>query len=268
LLAIAAASAGTYVSAAVSLMGAAGRRLEIGRTTAAQVASAFTNRLAPAGLGGMTTNVQYLRAAGSTRAEAITAVGLNSMGGFIVHLTGVAAIVPLLGAGHTHLRVSGPELPDRWPYLVVAVAVFGLVGLVRWWAVVRRKVAPVARATLAALRASIGKPRTGLTLLLGAAGITSCYTLALAAACQAFGVGLPLTTITAVFLGGSAVAAAAPTPGGLGALEAALVAGLTAAGASSGPAIAAVLVYRLVTYWLPVIPGGVAYHLLRKSGSL
>lgn len=78
-------------------------------------------------------------------------------------------------------------------------------------------------------------PPAAVALLLGAAGITAGYVAALAAAGQAFGVQLPLATIAAVFLCGSAVASAASTPGGLGALEAALVARLTAAGSASGP---------------------------------
>ena len=59
----------------------------------------------------------------------------------------------------------------------------------------------------------------------------------------------------AVYLGASVIAAASPTPGGLGAIEAAPIAGLTGIGISSGPAVSAVLVYRLATYWLPVLPG-------------
>ena len=58
-----------------------------------------------------------------------------------------------------------------------------------------------------------------------------------------------------MYLGASIIAAAAPTPGGLGALEAAVVAGLTGVGMESGAAVAAVLSYRLVTYWLPILPG-------------
>lgn len=268
LLALCAAATATYIAAAVSLMGAVGRRLELGRTTAAQLAAAFSNRLAPAGLGGMSTNVMYLRAAGSSRVEAITAVGLNSVAGFLIHLVGVAAIVPLLGAGHARLRFSGPELPDRWPWLLVAVVALAVVGSWHWWAFVRRFVGSALGALLDAMRASLRRPRPTLVLLAGAGGITTAYTLALAAACEAFSVGLPLATVTAVYLGGSAAAAVAPTPGGLGALEAALVAGLTAAGASSGPAIAAVLTYRLVTYWVPVLPGAVSFHVLRRSGWL
>ncbi|MDQ1418388.1 MAG: hypothetical protein QOJ52_350 [Acidimicrobiaceae bacterium] len=265
---IVAASAVTYLSAAVSLMGAASRRLGLGRTTAVQLAAAFTNRLAPAGIGGMATNVRYLEATGYSRPAAIAALGMNSLGGFVVHLIGVLTIVPLFGAGHTHFRLSGPELPDRWPLLAVVVGVLAAAGLIRWGALLRRRLGPPIRSASAVLSSTLGNPRAAFALLCGATGVTAGYIAALAAAGQAFGVGLPLATVAAVFLGGSAVAAAAPTPGGLGALEAALVAGLTAAGAASGPAIAAVLVYRLITYWLPIIPGAVAYHILRRDGTL
>ena len=62
----------------------------------------------------------------------------------------------------------------------------------------------------------------------------------------------------------SAIAAASPTPGGLGAIEAALVAGLTGVGLGSGAAVSAVLTYRLATYWLPVAPGWIALNLLQR----
>jgi undecaprenyl-diphosphatase len=99
----------------------------------------------------------------------------------------------------------------------------------------------------------------------GSAGVTAGYALALVAAAHAFGLSVGVASVVAVYLGGSAVAAVAPTPGGLGALEASLVAGLTAAGAAAGPAVAAVLVFRLVTFWLPTLPGFIAYRVLRRS---
>ena len=63
-----------------------------------------------------------------------------------------------------------------------------------------------------------------------------------------------------------ALAAAAPTPGGLGAIEAALVAGLTGVGMQPGPAVSAVLLYRLATYWLPVLPGWLCWRSLQHRG--
>src|SRR4030095_3296325 len=55
---------------------------------------------------------------------------------------------------------------------------------------------------------------------------------------------------------------------GLVAMEAALVVGLTTAGAQTGPAVAAVLAFRLLTFWLPILPGWLAYRSLRTAGTL
>jgi uncharacterized protein (TIRG00374 family) len=53
------------------------------------------------------------------------------------------------------------------------------------------------------------------------------------------------------------------TPGGLGFVEAGLVGTLTLAGVPGSAALAATLLYRLVSYWLPIPAGGVAYLLFR-----
>jgi uncharacterized protein (TIRG00374 family) len=54
------------------------------------------------------------------------------------------------------------------------------------------------------------------------------------------------------------------TPGGLGFVEAGLAATLTLAGVSSGDAVLATLAYRLVSYWLPLVLGPIAYRLHRR----
>jgi uncharacterized protein (TIRG00374 family) len=54
------------------------------------------------------------------------------------------------------------------------------------------------------------------------------------------------------------------TPGGLGFVEAGLVATLTLAGVSPSHALVATLVYRLVAFWLPIPLGGAAYALFRR----
>ena len=87
---------------------------------------------------------------------------------------------------------------------------------------------------------------------------------ALAAAVAAFDGGVSFAQVGAVYLGASVIAAAAPTPGGLGAMEAALVAGLTGVGMEPSIAVAAVLSYRLLTYWLPVLPGWLSFHYLER----
>ncbi|MGH9280813.1 MAG: lysylphosphatidylglycerol synthase transmembrane domain-containing protein, partial [Acidimicrobiales bacterium] len=115
--------------------------------------------------------------------------------------------------------------------------------------------------------ASLGRSPGRLAALFGgSAAVTLAYVGALAAAVAAFHGGLGIAQVGAVYLGASALAAVAPTPGGLGAIEAALVAGLTGVGMASGSAVAAVLSYRLVTYWLPILPGWISLRALSRRG--
>jgi uncharacterized protein (TIRG00374 family) len=62
------------------------------------------------------------------------------------------------------------------------------------------------------------------------------------------------------------LASSAPTPGGVGAVEAALIAGLTAFGVNPGTALAAAFGYRLVSAWIPVLIGWVLYNRLQRRG--
>ena len=90
------------------------------------------------------------------------------------------------------------------------------------------------------------------------------YILCLAACIQALGGSAPLASIALVYLTGSALGSAVPTPGGLGAVEAALSAGLTAAGLPGATAVSAVLLFRTLTFWLPVPVGWGAFNYLER----
>jgi uncharacterized membrane protein YbhN (UPF0104 family) len=92
--------------------------------------------------------------------------------------------------------------------------------------------------------------------------------VALDATVRAFGGSLGLVSVAAVYLIGSAVAGAAPTAGNVGAIEPALAIGLTASGAPAAAMLAAVLVFRIIGYWMPVLPGIVALTTLRRRGDL
>src|SRR5690606_27971137 len=80
----------------------------------------------------------------------------------------------------------------------------------------------------------------------------------------AFGASVGVAVMGAVLFGGKAVAGAAPTPGGLGAVEATLIGGLSGAGVDPAVATPAVLVFRLLTNWAVVVPGWWSLRLLRR----
>jgi hypothetical protein len=88
--------------------------------------------------------------------------------------------------------------------------------------------------------------------------------LCLMAACRAVGLPVGVTTLAGIYLGVQIVRQVPLTPGGVGVVDTALVAGLTAAGAPAFPAAAAVVLYRLLSCWLLLPAGGAAAVLLRR----
>jgi uncharacterized protein (TIRG00374 family) len=92
--------------------------------------------------------------------------------------------------------------------------------------------------------------------------------LALDASLRAFSTTLAVPALVVVFLAASTLGSAAPTPGGLGAVEAALVGGLTATGVALAPALTAVLAFRTATFWLPAPIGWVAFVALGRRGRI
>jgi uncharacterized protein (TIRG00374 family) len=89
---------------------------------------------------------------------------------------------------------------------------------------------------------------------------------ALALCVRAFGGGVAISSLAATYMAVKLIAGAAPTPGGLGAVEAGLIAGLTALGMPAGPATSAVLTYRLLSYWLNIPLGAGFLAVVQRKG--
>jgi glycosyltransferase 2 family protein len=259
-------SAVTYLASAVALMGAVLPRLRFWPTVLAQTASSFVNRVSPANVGGMALNARFLQKSGVDTSSGVAAVGVNSLVGAIVHL--VLIVVFFAWAGHGLSNAF--KLPSTSKLLLILAVVMAVIGIVLATRPGRRfavgKLIPGLKSAATSLQRVGQKPGKMLMLFGGSAAVTLAYIGGLAASIQAFGGGPGLILIGAVYLGAAAIAAAAPSPGGLGAIEAALIAGLTAVGMHAGPAVSAVLLYRLATYWLPIAPGWLSWRtLLRRD---
>ncbi|MCW3845016.1 flippase-like domain-containing protein, partial [Micromonospora yasonensis] len=249
------ASAATYLLSAQALRLAAAGRIPFRRTVAVQVAASFVNRLAPGALGGAALSVRYLRQQGLPVPAAATAVAVDRVAGVL----GVALLVPVLlpfargSRRHLATAATGRGLAVLLTVLAVlllAAAAFAVPRLRVRMRAARRQVAE-------ALRALARSGRIGPLLVVSVA-LTLAYGAALWLALLA--VGLPadpalIAPVVLVSVVGEGVSTVAPTPGGLGAAEAALVSGLLIYGLRPEIAVAGVLVYRLATFWLPVLPG-------------
>ena len=90
------------------------------------------------------------------------------------------------------------------------------------------------------------------------------YALTLGAACRAYGIDLSLAELLLINAAASAFAGLIPVPGGVGAAEAGITAGLVAVGVDDSTAFAIALTHRLCTYYLPPIWGYFSMKWLRK----
>ena len=143
-------------------------------------------------------------------------------------------------------------------YLIAGLAL-GLIGaflfvpkLRRWLATAVR---PRLREVLGDLVELAREPKRLALIVLGCAATTLGAALALWASIEAFGGDTSFVTVTIVTMVGGTLASAAPTPGGVGAVEAALIGGLAAFGVPAAIAVPSVLLYRVLTCWLPVFIG-------------
>jgi len=262
LLAALAISSIGYVAGAISLQGSLEQAIPIWPATETTLATAFTGLLAPQGVGALTTNLHFLDKQGVPPAIGATAVGLNAVAGVLVHMVSLVVAVAVCGRS----LLGNVRVPPRWELLVAAAVVAVVVGAIVWSPFGQRKVIPQVLRSARALGATLRQPVRAAQLFGGSALITVSNALALAFALDAFGRTIPTGKVIAVYLVGAAIASVAPTPGGLGALEAALVAGLTAVGSPAGTAVGGVLVFRLLTFWLPIVPGAWTLKRLRSRG--
>jgi uncharacterized membrane protein YbhN (UPF0104 family) len=262
-----------YVTNGVALRAGSGLPLGIRVSTSVQCAAAAANRIIPAGLGAIAVNLRFLERRGLPRSAGLATIASLRVVCGLVHLAALALVAFLLGDSRITSSLTGP-LRDTLssigiaPVCLVIGAIVATFGLVLSRRGVRDRLrAPVAT-FLAHLRALAHSPGRATVLTTSLAGTKVAQVIALTASARAFGGHVSVLAVAAVYLVGSAVAGAAPTAGNVGAIEPALAIGLTAAGGPAAAMVAAVLVYRLIGYWLPVIPGVIALTGLRRRGDL
>ncbi len=249
------------VLSGVSIMGSSATALPFWKTTAVQVAAAFTGRTTPGGVGFFGVNIAFMERRGFRRASALGVTMLNMAATSVVG--GLWCLVGLLAIGGRSLEGLG--IPEGWPIAAAVGVLVVVVGLLATPLGRRRLVQPalpVVRELLGTLR----KPVRALQLFGGVTGYLIISGLGLAAALAAFHAPVPVFGVIAVFMVGQTLGHIVPIPGGIGPTEALMIGGLTALGIVPTVAVAAVLAARLLTYWLPVLPGVAVFRYLQHHG--
>ena len=236
--------------------------------------------LSAGGAGGVVLSYWALRKAGMRRAEAAERMVAFLVLLYAFYVLAVIVFGVLLETG----VLAGPN-PVSMTIVPAAIAggvaiVFLLIMLIpgdlerrlslegtNWASRTALKLSQVPATISTGTRLAFGfarEPRKGGLAVLGASGFWAANIGILWATFMAFGVALPIGVLVMGFFVGMA-ANLAPDPAGVGAVDGGLIGAFVIFGESASTVIAAVLVYRLIAFWMPLPPGIVAFLQLRRT---
>lgn len=238
-----------------------------------------TKLLAAGGAGGIALTVWALRAAGlSARAVARRMTSFEIllyavfMGALVVFGGGIA-----LGLFTGASRPALTAIPAAFGAVVIAlVAIVGfqadhaerwltaMAGRYRRGRSLLKKLSKVPRTLHEGVTTTVEILRSPNPGLLGAVGYWAFDLATLWAAFHAFGSSPAMAVIVVAYFVGQ-LGNALPIPGGIGGVEGGMIGAFVAFGVSGSTAALAVVAYRLISFWLPVLPGSVAYLQLRSA---
>ena len=258
-------SVATYVGAGLTLVAFSPERLSLWRSTEVHLASAVVSLVAPAGVGGAAINLRFLNRKGVPTAVGVATVALVQVVQFIVTVVLLVVLAAMTG------QSTGLTLPSGWVLVaagavVVVAAVVLTIPRARTWA--WAKIEPTYRQVWPRLVWVMSNP---MRLALGVGGaltLSLSYILSFSASLWAFGYTVPFAVLAITYLASNTVGSIVPSPGGIGPVELALTAGLVAAGVPYGVALSTAIVYRLVTFWIPIPVGWLSLQRLQKVGDL
>ncbi|MFG2385109.1 lysylphosphatidylglycerol synthase transmembrane domain-containing protein [Streptomyces avermitilis] len=262
LLVGATAAVSTWVSSALAQQGAVAQPLPGGRLVAVQFAASAANHVLPAGIGAGAVNLRFLTRCGLPVARSATALAVKTVAGAVVR--GVLIAVLALACPGV-LRI--PHVPAVAHAPAIAVAVVLAMGAAIA-ALLSGPLRRAIRAVLADVRAVHRQPARAAALWGGSLAFALLHASVVVAVTQSLELPLSPALVALAYLAASGAAALLPTPGGIGSLDAALALALTLAGSPAATAASAVLGYRLLTVWLPLLPGLLVLGLLVRRKTL
>jgi len=255
----------TFVASGVSVRGAVATPLPLLPCVVLQSAMKFINLTVPSSAGRIGMNLRFLQRMGTPLPEAVAAGAVDDASETIVQVALFLIVIPLV-----HVSVDTSQFHGTGPdtRLVLAIVAAVLISVVVLLAVpkLRAKVVPPLKQALAGLWSVARDRHKRLELFGGTVGSELLYAISLGATCLAYGVHLNLAELVFVNTAASVLSSLIPVPGGIGAAEASLSAGLIAMGVDESTAFAIALTQRLCTFYLPPIWGYLSLRWLTRKG--
>jgi uncharacterized protein (TIRG00374 family) len=232
-----------------------------------QLAQSYVGLAVPTTAARIAMNVRFFQKQGFRSGAALAMGGLDGFAGFLVEVSLLLGLL-LFTPSSLAFDLDAPSLPDWYTilkWLVALAVVIGIISLLlpdrrrqlaRW----ARNLVTDGRDTLRGL-----SPRRLALLLGGNLASILLFSTALGLFARALGTDVSFTDLVVIIISVSLLAGLLPVPGGIGVVESGLTIGLVAAGMPEEPAFAAVILYRMATFYLPPIWGYVAFRSLERN---
>jgi uncharacterized protein (TIRG00374 family) len=266
----------TFLCQAVAARGASPRPVALGPLAMLQFAIGFINLAIPSSAARIALDVRFFQRQGVPATAAVSIAAIDGFTGFLIQ---ISLLLATLGFGLGQVDMSwsgvgsGGSESNNLAILVIAgvalavIAVLVVVLVPKFRQRIVDRVSPMlgpVRDTLRSLRSPVK-----LAQLFGGVFVEQIFfALTLGACLYAFGGELNLATLVVVYVAAALFGGFMPVPGGIGVVEAALVAGFVAAGVDSSTATAAAIMFRLITFYLPPIWGWFAFNWLQRKSYL
>ena len=249
-----------------ALIGAVPGQLPYGRCLALEAANEFVGLVA-GDVARFALRVRFFQRQGYDATAALSSGAIASTASWVAK--GLLFLVSIgFAAGTFSAPAESGESQAVWIIILVIIAAGVAASVVTLIPRLRRLASARVRPRLVQIWADVKtiatEPRKIFYVLAGSVLSQLFVALALGASLHAVGEQASLATLLVVITTASIIGGAVPVPGGLGVVEAGLIAGLTAAGVPQSQAVAAVFIQRLFTAYLPPIWGWVTLAWMRR----
>ncbi|WP_249416254.1 lysylphosphatidylglycerol synthase transmembrane domain-containing protein [Streptomyces sp. TS71-3] len=251
----------TWVAAACARQGSVVEQLPPVRLLATQFAAGSANHILPSGFGAGAVNLRFMTVCGIPLARSSAALALY----LLAESVGRVTLLVVLFAVFPHALPLAQLLPDGVGLpLSVGAGVLALAVVLALVCVrrLREIMAKFLRTALSEARSLHARPSRVLALWGGSLAFPALQAAGLVAVGMSLHVPVEPMYLVVGYLAATVAVALVPTPGGVGSVDAALVVVLITAGAPPATATAVVLAFRLISAWLPLLPGVVTLGML------
>ena len=258
----------SFAGSAIALSGAADVRLPVIRTYLLELGRSFTTMATPGGVGSFALTTRFLERLGMGLAPATASTALTSVGSLIIDLLALAIGGVLSASAFQSENLHTGAGTKGWFLVVGVVALAAVIAAIWHFPRLHRRVVPQVHQAVELVRSVARRPRKAALLFAGQAVLLFCQVGCLYSVLRLVHQHASPAVLLVLVVLATMAQRAVPIPGALGAPEAILVTGLTGAGLPSSAVVAVALTYRLLTYWLPPIPGFIAIRWLHHRTAL